>query len=103
MRRSVVAAAMLLAACRAEGPAAPDPAVVATLAAVYLAEARAEQAGRDTDSARAAALTASDATPIDLERWLDRAARDPAGAVVLWEAVGDALDSARTVRDTAGR
>jgi hypothetical protein len=96
MRAKGGLALLLLVGCAGEdAPAAPDPATVNALVEVQLAEARAASAGGDPDSARVAALAAHGYEPTDLDRWLDRAAGNPAAAEALWDAVAGQLDAER--------
>jgi hypothetical protein len=100
MRVRLAAALATLIGCAGEpAPAAPEQRTVETLAAVHLAEARAELAGEDVDSARSAALAQNGATLSDFDRWLDRAARDPEAGEALWAAVAAALDSSGAAGD----
>jgi hypothetical protein len=103
MRRKAafaLAALFLLAGCRdPEGerePPPPDPALVATLTELHLADARAETTGAPRDSLRRVAFEAAGTDSVALARALDEVSRDPLAAEALWSAVTSRLEGERT-------
>lgn len=92
-----VALVLLITACgnSTEAPTAPDPALVAALVDLHLADARAETTGENRDSLRAAALARHGLDTTSVHRTLDRLAERPEEAALLFQHVTDSLTAER--------
>ncbi len=92
--RCLLSAVLLLAACGSPSPAAPglsDSLMVAVLAEVHLADARAAHTGAPRDSLRAAALAAFDLDTLAFQRALDYYAAHPDAYTLLYDRALDQL------------
>jgi len=82
-----------LSGCGGDEPpvAEPDPLLVAALADLHLADARADLTGTARDSLRALALARHGLSTADLAEVLDGLVRDPEGATRLYDRVSERL------------